>query len=823
MTAGAGAFSPAFPPLLFARSPQPMWVYERRTLKFLDVNRAALKLYGYTRAEFLSLRLRELVHESDLAAFKKFTPRFGPGLLDVGVRRHVTKTGAVVVSHIHSQGLSYRGVPSQLSILSDVSKTVETSAWMDSLFHSSRDGIMTADGHGRVTKANPAYERLTGYSADEMLGMFFRKFTPREYIKATDEALSNLIQGAPSAFLQKEYLHKSGARIPVEVSAFPVREQSRILGYAAIVRDVSERLQLEQRYRDLYDRTPMMMHSIDREGRLVAVSDAWLKAMGYRREEVLGRRSVEFLTAASQKHAREVVLPAFYKTGVCEAVSYQMIKKSGRLLDVLLSATAERDATGAVVRSLAVLQDVTGRRKTQEELLTADAVFKSSFDGIAVTDGHGRFVRVNPAFARLTGYAKEELEGRSFKSLTPRQYHARGVEAIRQLRVGSSPISFEKEYLRKDGTRVPVHLTVFPVGDGERHIGSAAVVRDLTEQRRARQKLVAAEAWFESLFASSRDSIQSVSREGKILEFNSAFERLTGYTRKELLAMRFQDLTPPEFHHVDETAFRRLVNGEPSVEFEKEYNHKDGSRVPVRITAFTVRDAAARSLGYAAVIKDITAQRRLEKEIAETSAREQAKLGRDLHDSIGQTITAISLGAKTLRGMMSAPSEVQREAIRLESLSRLAIQQVRGLARALLPHELEAGDLEASLRSLSAGARQLFGVSCTVASRGDTQLSDKAAAVQLYRIAQEAVYNAARHARSRRGVRISLEAGARRLKLVVRDDGVGIPARRRPGAGLGIAIMTHRANSLGGSLVVRRAAGGGTEVVCECPRPKVPA
>ena len=692
MTARVGAFKPAFPSILFERNPQPMWVYDRRTLRFLDVNRAALQLYGYTRAEFLKLRLGALVHRSEQAAFKKVVGRLGSGLEDVGVRRHISKSGADVISHIHTEAVAFHGVPARLSILSDISKSVEASAWLESLFQSSREPIMSADSRGRVLRANPAYERLTGYTEAEMKGRPLRNFSAAEHRKTADTALAALRKGAPGAFIQKDYVRKDGTRVPVEVSAFPVKDRDRPLGFAAVVRDLSENRRLEQRYLDLYDRAPVMLHSIDREGRLIAVSDAWLKALGYERKEVLGRRSTDFLTPKSRVFARDWVLPAFYKTGSCSNVPYQMVKKDGDIIQVLLSATAERDAKGRVERSLAIMNDVTETNETK--------------------------------------------------------------------------------------------------------------------------------AWYESLVASSRDSIQSVDREGRMLDFNPAYERLTGYSRAELLKMRFQDITPPEYLPVDEAAYRRLLSGESSVEFEKEYLRRDGTRVPVHLTTFQVRDREGRALGYAAIIKDITERRRLEKEISETSAREQAKLGRDLHDSIGQTITAIALGAKSLRGLVSKPDETAREAERLESLSRLAIQQVRGLARGLLPHELSAGDLGASLRALSEGARQLFGVSCTVSARGDTQLSDKAAGVQLYRIAQEAVYNAAKHARSKRGVSISLEAGARRLKLVVRDDGVGIPARRPKGVGLGIAIMNHRAASLGGSLSVRRAEGGGTEVICECPRPK---
>ncbi|MBK6683334.1 MAG: PAS domain S-box protein [Deltaproteobacteria bacterium] len=127
----------------------------------------------------------------------------------------------------------------------------------------------------------------------------------------------------------------------------------------------------EERYRALYERTPAMLHSIDREGRLIYVSDRWLEILGYTRAEVIGRRSTEFLTEASRTYAREVVLPEFLRTGRCEDVEYQFLTKDGRVVDVLLSATSERDEAGEVRQSLAVLADVTEKKRADAALLAS--------------------------------------------------------------------------------------------------------------------------------------------------------------------------------------------------------------------------------------------------------------------------------------------------------------------------------------------------------------------------------------------------------------------------------------------------------------------
>ena len=123
----------------------------------------------------------------------------------------------------------------------------------------------------------------------------------------------------------------------------------------------------EELYRTLYDTTPVMMHSIEPEGgEIVSVNEYWIQVMGYERSEVIGRKSVDFLTPASRRYAIEVTLPEFFKTGVARDVEYQMVKKDGQAIDVLLSAVAHRDETGRVLRTHAFMIDVSERKRAEE-------------------------------------------------------------------------------------------------------------------------------------------------------------------------------------------------------------------------------------------------------------------------------------------------------------------------------------------------------------------------------------------------------------------------------------------------------------------------
>jgi PAS domain S-box-containing protein len=153
-------------------------------------------------------------------------------------------------------------------------------------------------------------------------------------------------------------------------------------------REIHERTALEEdlqassdRYRRLYEKTPAMMHSIDANVRLISVSDYWLKKFGYERHEVLGRRSTDLLTDESRRSAHEERLPKYFGRGWIEDVPYQFIKKNGEVMDVLLSATAEKNADGNVERSLAVLVDVTERNRAEDALRENRALLEPTWAG----------------------------------------------------------------------------------------------------------------------------------------------------------------------------------------------------------------------------------------------------------------------------------------------------------------------------------------------------------------------------------------------------------------------------------------------------------
>jgi len=261
--------------------------------------------------------------------------------------------------------------------------------------------------------------------------------------------------------------------------------------------DITETKQAEQelarseaRFRELYERTPVMLHTIDAEGKLTAVSGYWLAHLGYRREDVIGRRSVEFLTAESRKEAETQGIPRLMQEGAVYEMSFQFVKADGGIIDVMLSAVAQYDEAGNFERGLAVMVDVTEQRRAENRLREAATVFENTADGVFVTDADASIRDVNRAFTRITGYEREEVVEKNPR-LWRSEHHGPDFHQNmwRSLDI-QGHWRGEIWNRRKDGSVFPAWLTISQVrGDEGRLNGYVAVFSDISHVKDAEARL----------------------------------------------------------------------------------------------------------------------------------------------------------------------------------------------------------------------------------------------------------------------------------------------------------------------------------------------
>ena len=250
--------------------------------------------------------------------------------------------------------------------------------------------------------------------------------------------------------------------------------------------------------RSLVRDMPAMVHSIDASGTIIDVSQKWLEILGYSRSEAIGRKSTDFLTEESRAYATENVIPEFFRSGRCVDVPYQVIARNGDILDVLLSATCVRGDDGQILRSIAVMQDVTARKRAERKLDAAKAYAENLLYSANVLvvelDNQGRVGRLNRAVENMSGYNSADLAGKDwFEAVSPPARYASVRARLTNLLSSGDGDRFESVVVTKSGGERQVVWRNSPAVENGRVVGMLCVGVDVTEQRRAEARLAASE------------------------------------------------------------------------------------------------------------------------------------------------------------------------------------------------------------------------------------------------------------------------------------------------------------------------------------------
>ncbi len=383
---------------------------------------------------------------------------------------------------------------------------------------------------------------------------------------------------------------------------------------------------------------------------------------------------------------------------------------------------------------------------------------------------------------------------------------------------------------------------------------------DLIERSRAVTALRESQARYAQLIDSAMDAIIAADAEQCIVLFNPAAERMFGCPASEALGHSIDRFIPERFRvvhrkHIGEFGKRGTTNRSMGALGALSAVRADGEEFPIEASIshmeveaqqlFTVilRDITERkrieaeleawrhelelrveqrTVELAVAHKQLQAQieerKRLEAEIARAIESEQLRLGQELHDGLGQQLAGMCYMMGALKVKLNRASEPNaREVQKIEKLLQQSVEQVRNLAKGFYPVELERRGLFFALGEIAHTTEQTFGVRCTLkVDESDGTEPKGPPAIQLFRIAQEAVYNAIKHARAKQ-ITIQLATTDGRTALIVQDDGVGLPPSVNEAKGMGLRIMDYRARMIGAQFDLRRGPNGGTIMTCSFP------
>jgi PAS domain S-box-containing protein len=317
------------------------------------------------------------------------------------------------------------------------------------------------------------------------------------------------------------------------------------------------------------------------------------------------------------------------------------------------------------------------------------------------------------------------------------------------------------------------------------------------------------EARLRAILETASDAILTIDEAGRIESVNPAAEHLFAYSAGEMIGQPVEMLMPAAGATAE---VKRLVG----VGREVQGRRKDGTLSPVELAISEVHDAQR---WFTGILRDLSERKELERQVTEVASAEHQRIGQELHDGVGQELTGLGLMANALaRRLQRSPAAEGHLAAKLVVGLERVRQQVRELCRGLILAELDAEGLRVALEELAARTSEQSGIACHFDCPEPVPVADPLLARHLYRIAQEAVSNALRHARPRH-IHLALRRGSPGLCLTIQDDGIGMPALLPfEGEGMGIKTMRYRAGMIGGTLQIGPAEGGGTLVSCPVRR-----
>ena len=305
--------------------------------------------------------------------------------------------------------------------------------------------------------------------------------------------------------------------------------------------------------------------------------------------------------------------------------------------------------------------------------------------------------------------------------------------------------------------------------------------------------------------------------EGRILRFNRACELVSGYDFAEVEGRYLWELfIAPEKAEELRTVLRDMQSTDVPREYESQWTTRDGGTRLISWSSTSLPGAEGRPAYIITTGIDITERKHLEKKILEVSAREQRRIGQDLHDGLGQHLTGIAFMSKVQQQKLSEKALPEAaDAAKIVRLVNEAIHKTKELARGLLPVMSDVHGLMSALQQCAAEVREVFGVDCHFQCDPPVPVTDIDLGTHLYHIAQEAINNAIRHGKAHT-IRVALSGADTRGELTISDDGHGLPeVMENPG--MGLQIMNYRARMIGGSLEITSAGPGGTVVKCMFP------
>ena len=490
------------------------------------------------------------------------------------------------------------------------------------LSEATTDCILIETVEGRILECNTAGAKMFGYNKKDMIGLTIADRVPEEFAKKLPKVITEK-EATQGFFVPRISKKKDGTIFPTEIATkiVNIRGKPRLITY---IRDISERKEVEKKLRkarkmftSLFNSNPEAALYHDKEGRIININPRFTELFDYTPEEMIGKKIDEGMIYPADRTKEGKILTQKAFNGFSEYETVRK-KKDGTLISVVISTAPviiDKKSQGTI----GLYKDITERKKAEEALRKSQqefsSLFKSSPDALVYLDEEANILNINSHFTKLFGFTLEEVKGRNIDDgmiHLPDQIE----EGKRLSKNGfEGRLNYETVRKKKDGTLFPVHISSAPVIIKGEKKGFIAVYRDITERKKVEETLQKSQQEFASVFKNSPNALVYMDEEANILDINSRFTKLFGYTLEEIKGRNIYDGMIHPLNKIEEGKdLVKMAFTKGYLNYETIRKKKDGTLFPVSISGSNILiDGELK--GTLGTYMDITERKKIEGEL----------------------------------------------------------------------------------------------------------------------------------------------------------------------------------------------------------------
>ena len=729
-------------------------------------------------------------------------------------------------------------------------------------------GVIAGDMDGAIAEANDAFLKMVGYTREDLISgrVRWREMTPPEYIEVSDRSIAELKSKGVHDPFEKEYIRKDNSRVPILIGSATLENNPQVISFVLDLTQYKNaenaRKTNEERYRVFVEQSseaiwrfeiekPILLELSEDEqiqhfyqyGYLAECNHVMAQMYGFScAEELVGTRLGDFVVACDPHNIE--YLRSFIRSGyrLVNAESHQVDKygNSKYFVNNLVGIVEN----GVLIRAWGTQRDITERKQTEIALLESEKRFRllveSNIFGVAIGDFSGGISYTNDYFLNMVGYTREELHSGEIRwdEMTPAEYLHLEVPALEQARMHGSTTPFEKEYIRKDGSRVPILIggALLQESSG---VGQTIVFSlDLSEHKRTQEALRQREEQLRLITNAVPVLISYVDAEQRYRFNNQKYEGWYGIPASEIYGKHIQEFLDESVYESLRPYIEAVLSGE-EVTYETKVSDKDGASRYVEVSYVPLFNKEKAVEGFVALINDIRDRKKAEQEreqllLREKAARTEAETANRLKDEFLATLshelrTPLNAMFGWTQLLTSRKFDEKTTARALETIDRntktlkILIEDVLDVSR-IITGKLNLKVIPVKLTKVVEAALEIVRPAAEVKEIRLESISDSSLGLvlgdanRLQQIVWNLVSNAIKFTPHGGKVDVQLVQIDSHVQIRVRDSGEGIAAEFLPyvferfrqadssstrshgGLGLGLAIVRHLAELHGGTV-----------------------